>query len=115
MLENACQNLARMPKDTLLALMHDSPAGDFLEKIPYASWEILSFNPSKYEVCVQITSTNITAKINDEITSLRIELASAPDDITRRSLEQSIRTLLTKLNNIEKITISLDLSNFYLK
>jgi hypothetical protein len=105
----ACTNLATMPKQTLLAMFYDTPTGDFLNKIPYNSWDVLSFNPTKLEVCVRITRTIDSENINDNIAALRTQLAGTTDPQERRTLEQSIRTLLTKLDNPPQFTITLTL------
>jgi hypothetical protein len=105
----ACTNLATMPKQTLLAMFYNTPTGDFLNKIPYDNWSVLSFNPTKFEVCIQIIRTIDSDTINDNIAALRIQLAGTTDPQERQTLEQSIRTLLTKLDNPQQFTITLTL------
>lgn len=108
----ACTNLQRMPKRTLLAILGDGSEGAFLKTIPFASWQILSYNPAKKEVCVRVY-TNLNAEnIQANIDALRIELLAETDSAARSALEGAIRALLTKLQYYPQVTMSFTLPTY---
>ena len=112
MSENNCLNVQRMSQTTLLGFLGDSQEGQFLQKIPLSSWEVISFNPKKYEVCIRIYQNFNAQTIEDNITALRIQLSSATDLATRLSLENAIRAQQTKLANRPQITATYSLLSY---
>jgi hypothetical protein len=112
MSENNCLNVQRMSQATLLGFLGDSQEGKFLQKIPLSSWEVISFNPRKYEVCIRIYPNFNQQEIEDSIASLRVQLSLATDLETRLSLENAIRAQQTKLANRPQITATYSLSSY---
>jgi len=105
----ACNNVQRLSQSTLLAMLVDNTQLAFLESMPLSSWEIISFNPAKLEVCIKIPRAFDQDQLEDDLTALRIELAGETNPAKKLILENAIRTLLVKLDNPPQTTISITL------
>lgn len=102
----ACLNVRNLSQQTLLGMTADTDVGTFLNKMPLTQWEIISFNPARYEACIKIYQIFNQAEIQSYITELRVQLAAATDSATRLSIQSAILQRQNQLNNPPFITIT---------
>lgn len=54
-----CQAVNRLSQTAFLALIEGTPTARYFSALELSDWEIVSFNPTNREVCVQMTKVPV--------------------------------------------------------
>jgi hypothetical protein len=115
MIRTACQKIQRLPQQTLLAMLENTAAYTLLDSLDTDDWEIISFNPLKREVCIDIL-TSVSSSITTEINALRALISvlgnTEEDNLSRLVYEAEIRNLQNKIDYSRKRRISVTIPDY---